>query len=249
MKKLLYLIPLLLTACVGNNNNKADDTAKKDIAKTATAPAATDTMFLQKEKTKDYYHIVYVEKNHAAQIFKDLVNFKFDHYDTVNYKQAYRVLKVRNPKPLKKYDLAGLPNEWLPVYTYRGERYLYAPADWGNADKRMITDSTIIYRGEEGPEPHVLNDFKKIGNNKYNLKAPPFYQFVKKSNINIYIIDPKTKLSVWEDTELPPAYRYRMYVPRQSAGSYNMVVNYCKAAKMPEFEFDKVNYQALIKNR
>ncbi|MBL4676164.1 MAG: hypothetical protein JKY70_08185, partial [Mucilaginibacter sp.] len=124
-----------------------------------------------------------------------------------------------------------------------------APSDWANVDKRTITDSTTIYRGEQGPEPYVLKDVKKLNDAKYNVKAPPFYQFVKKSNINIYIIDPATKLSVWEDTELPPAYRYRLYVPLSSANKYDLVVNYCKTAKMPEFNFDKIDYAALIKGR
>ena len=249
MKKLLYLLPLLLAACSGNGDKKPNDTAKTDTANTKSASTSADTTFLQKETTKDCYHIVYVEKNHAAPIFRDLLNFKFDHYDSINYKQAYRILKVRNPKPLKKYDLAGLPNQWLPVDSYKGKYFLYAPSDWANVDKRTITDSTIIYRGEQGPEPYVLKDVKKLNDAKYNVKAPPFYQFVKKSNINIYIIDPATKLSVWEDTELPPAYRYRLYVPLSSANKYDLVVNYCKTAKMPEFNFDKIDYAALIKGR
>ncbi|MBL4678479.1 MAG: hypothetical protein JKY70_20100, partial [Mucilaginibacter sp.] len=128
MKKLLYLLPLLLAACSGNGDKKPNDTAKTDTANTKSASTSADTTFLQKETTKDYYHIVYVEKNHAAPIFRDLLNFKFDHYDSINYKQAYRILKVRNPKPLKKYDLAGLPNQWLPVYSYKGKYFLYAPS-------------------------------------------------------------------------------------------------------------------------
>ncbi|MEB0303024.1 hypothetical protein, partial [Mucilaginibacter sp. 5C4] len=61
------------------------------------------------------------------------------------------------------------------------------------------------------------------------------------------IIDPKNMVTVWEDTSLPFDYRYTLYVAKEHAAKFDMVVNYSKMDKMPEFDFDKINYKKLIK--
>lgn len=241
MKKLIYIL-LLFAACKSPEKKVAN--AEKDTVHKA-KPA--DTLFLQKELDKDHYHAVYIEHNRSATAFKALLDFKYDHNDSIAYNASYKVLKIRNHKPLKKYDLAGLPQEWLPLNLYKGKYYLYAPVDWANIDIRKLTDSTLTYYSMDGPDVKPLLNFKKINEHKYSLKSLPFYQFVKSSNINIYIIDPKNKITVWEDTALPEKYRYRLYVAKENAGNFDAIVNYCKNDKVPEYVFEKIDYKALIK--
>jgi hypothetical protein len=244
MKKLIYLV-LLLSACKGSTNKKAAVVEKDSIKKTHPA----DTAFLLREVKKDFYHAVFIEKNRESKLYKRLLDFKYDHDDSIAYNENYKILKVKFKKPLKKYAVADLKQEWLPLYAYKGKYYLYAPSDWGNAGRRMLTDSTLIYWDMEGPDPKPLLSFKKLNDGKYSLTSQPFYQFVKKSNINVYIIDPKNKVAVWEDNALPAAYRYGLYVPVQYAHNFDMVHNYCKTDKMPEFVFDKIAFKTLIKGR
>jgi hypothetical protein len=244
MKKLLYLL-LFLSACKGSADKKEVVVEKDTVKKTNLA----DTTFLLREVKKDFYHAVFIEKNREAKLYKRLLDFKYDHDDSIAYNENYKILKVKFKKPLTKYDIAALKQGWLPLYAYKGKYYLYAPSDWGNAGRRMFTDSTLIYWDMEGPDPKPLMSLKKINDRKYSLTSQPFYQFVKNSNINVYIIDPKNKVAVWEDTALPAAYRYGLFVPVQYAHNFDMVHNYCKTDKMPEFEFDKIDFKALIKGR
>ncbi|GGH13813.1 hypothetical protein [Mucilaginibacter phyllosphaerae] len=241
MKKLIYLL-ILLAACKGPD--KKAGPALKVPAKTT---AAADTAFIVKEKGKDFYHAVYIEKDRNARVYKALLDFKYDHNDSVAYKANYRVLKIRNRKPLKKYDLEGLPNDWLPLNLYKGKYYLYAPCNWGNAGIRHLTDSTLNYYNADGPDPKPILDFKKQTDRKYNLVSMPFYQFVRSSNITIYVIDPKNWITVWEDRSLPLDYRYRLFVAKEHAASYDMIVNNCKTERTLEFDFEKVNFKKLIK--
>ncbi|MCO5935815.1 hypothetical protein NAF17_09690 [Mucilaginibacter sp. RB4R14] len=241
MKKLIYLL-ILLAACKSPEKKVA--AVEKDTVQKA-KPA--DTTFLWREVKKDVYHAVYIEKDRNASQYKWLLGFKYDHNDSINYNETYKILKVKHFKPLKKYDLAGLPKQWVPLNLYKGKYYLYAPGDGGNTRIRAITDSTIIYYDMDGPTVQALLDFKKLKANKYFLKSPPFYQFVRSSNVTIYIIDPKNMVTVWEDTSLPFDYRYTLYVAKEHAAKFDMVVNYSKMDKMPEFDFDKINYKKLIK--
>jgi hypothetical protein len=243
MKKLIYLL-ILFTACKSPEKKVA--VAKHDTVKKV---SRADTTFILREATKDLYHAVYIERNRSSNPYKNLLGFKFDHYDSVTYNDSYKTMKIKHRAPFKKYDLGGLPQQWLPLYSYKGKYYLYSPSDFGNAGRRILTDSTIVYWSMEGPEPGPLLDFKKVTDNKYTLKAPPFYQFVKNSTINIYIIDPKNRVAVWEDTALPNDYKYGLYVPVQYARNFELVNNFCKTDKMPEFNFDKIDFKALIKGR
>lgn len=242
MKKLLYLL-LLLSACKSNPDKKVAIVKSDTVDKMKPA----DTTFLLREDKKEFYHAVFIDKNRESKVYKRLLDFKYDHDDSIAYNENYKILKVKFKKPLKKYDVAALKQGWLPLYAYKGKYYLYAPSDWGNAGQRILTDSTLIYWGMEGPDPKPLLSFKKINDSKYSLTSQPFYQFVKHSNINIYIIDPKNKVAVWEDMALPADYRYGLYVPVQYAQNFDMVHNYCKTDRMPEFVFDKIDFKALIK--
>jgi hypothetical protein len=242
MKKLICVL-LLFTACKGNIDKKVVVDQKMPAKSTSVA----DTVFLEKEHKKNYYHAVFIEKNRASKSYKGLLNFAFDHNDSVAFNEYLKILKVRDHKPLKKYSVAALPKEWLPLYLYKGKYYLYEPSNSGNTGRRILTDSTLTYWNTDGPEPKPLLDFKKAGQHRYSLRSLPYYQFVKKSVINIYVIDPAKKLAVWEDTSLPADYRYGLYVPKEYAKQYDLVSTYCSTGKTTEFKFDKIDFKSLIK--
>jgi hypothetical protein len=239
MKKLIYIL-LLFSAC---------KSPEKKVVATVKEAKPIDTVFIEKDTTKDYYHTVYIEKDRGAKAYKALQDFKYDHNDSIAYNAGYKVLKVRYSKPLKKYNITGLPKEWLPLYLYKGNYYLYSPCNTANMGMRVLTDSTLIYYSLDGPEPKPILDFKKLNANKYALKSLPIYQFVKSSNITIYIIDPEKMIAVWEDKTLPEAYRYQLYVAKENAGNFDMVINQSVNTKLPEYHFDKIDFRALLKGK
>jgi hypothetical protein len=241
MKKLIYIL-LLFSAC--KSPEKKIAAIEKDTAKKV---KPVDTTFIVREAKKDFYHAVYVEKDRSSKLYKTLLGFKFDKNDSITYNDGYKVMKIKHRASLKKYDLGQLRNEWVPLYGYKGKYYLYFPNDFGYAARRILTDSTLIYWGQEGPTPAPLFEFKRLSANKYALKTSPFYQFVRSSNITIYVIDAKNMVTVWEDKSLPLDYRYMIYVSKGHAANFDMVVNHCVTEVTPEFDFDKINYKKLIK--
>src|ERR1700739_3393054 len=103
MKKLLYLL-LLLSACKSNPDKKVVATVQPDSAGKS---KSADTTFLLREAKKGFYHAVFIEKNRESKVYKRLLDFKYDHYDSVDYNENYKILKVKFKKPLKKYDVAA----------------------------------------------------------------------------------------------------------------------------------------------
>ena len=70
-----------------------------------------------------------------------------------------------------------------------------------------------------------------------------------RSTIKIHFIDNKTKLTVWEDSGKGAPYSYGLFVPREYATKFDMIVNYTNGDLPDEFEFDKIDYSALLKQK
>jgi hypothetical protein len=56
-------------------------------------------------------------------------------------------------------------------------------------------------------------------------------------------------IAVWEDLGQPLPYCYGLYIAREKANNFDMIVNYCAQNKVDEFEFDKIDYPALLKRK
>jgi hypothetical protein len=150
--------------------------------------------------------------------------------------------------PLAKTPaLGGLPREWVPLYRYKGKYYIYSPSEAGNICRMIITDSTIVYWGMEGPTPEPIFQALKVKPNTWYVRSGAFYINSKDSRLTIHLIDPVNKIAVWEDASQPIGTRYNLYVAREKARNFDMVVNYCKENKEMEFMFDKINYPLLLK--
>ncbi len=65
--------------------------------------------------------------------------------------------------------------------------------------------------------------------------------------LTIHQIDSKTGLSVFESTNESEMYKYRLYIPIESAKKFDMIVNYCDNQKQMEFDFDQIDFEKLIK--
>ena len=149
-------------------------------------------------------------------------------------------------KKLKKHNMFGLPKNWLPVHYYNGNYYLYAPSDWGNAGRRILSDSVFINWYMDGPYPQLLQSVSKEKASTYTIK----YQREKDDlqTLVIHIIDPKINLAVWEyqrDDGKPSS--YKLYVAAPSAANFNMIVNHSNYQKQMEFKFQEPDYQKLLK--
>jgi hypothetical protein len=219
----------------------------------ATSPASgrnkksTDTIFLTRELGKDYYHIIYVEKNRRSIFYTQLLDFKMDEPDTNAYIQNCKDFDKDLCKPVKKFRLWGLARQWLPVYKYKHKYYLYYPGDTGLENRKMITDSTICYSNMDGWFPEQMLSVKQPDKKTWTFGISSFGR--AKSTLTIHIIDGKTQLAVWEDGGIGRPDRYGLYIPREYAAKFDMIVNYTNGDLPDEIEFDKINYNALLKGR
>lgn len=209
--------------------------------------ATGDTVFLLRNKTKDYYHAIYIEKNRQSKFYQWLTDFGFDNYDKEEFDTYYRGIKDDSSIKIKRFNRSDLPSEWVPLYSLKGRYYLYAPSDWGNAGRKIITDSTLVFWFMDGPYPIPLSSFRKNSNNQYALTGIGRHSFDSaRTQLIIHMIDSKNKIAVWEFPAESTRYRYRLYVARENAPNFDMVVNYCKDAKQMEFSFDQIDYSKLL---
>jgi len=239
--KTLTFIGLLLLCFISTKYQKAT------LPVSARNKKSTDTIFLRRERGKDFYHIIYIEKNRQSTFYTKLLDFKMDKQDTNAYIQNCRDLDEDLRKSVKKFRLFGFARQWLPVYKYKHKYYLYYPGDTGVENRKMITDSTICYSYMDGWFPYQMLSVKQRDNKSWTFGMSSFGK--AKSTLNIHIIDNKTKLAVWEDNAMSTQYFYGLYIPREYAAEFDMIVNYTNGDLPDEFEFDKIDFKALLKGR
>jgi hypothetical protein len=242
MQKLLYAILFIAVAAKAQKHQ----TGVKQAAQTK---KINDTLFISREVTKEDYCAVYIQKNRRSREYDWLLDFKMDSFENVDYKQNLESLQRHMKKSLKRYDLAGLPREWVPLYLYKGHYYIYSPSEPGYLDRRFITDSTMVYWYMDGPFPEAISTIKKINGHTWYFETGPHRLEKITSRLTIHIIDPKNMIAVWEDASESRTFRYGLYVPREYARNFDVIVNFCSENKAAEFSFDRVDYADLLKGK
>jgi hypothetical protein len=205
-----------------------------------------DTDLISVEATKETYYVVYIEHNRQSAIYKGVLNFEPDSIEKNEYEANYKQLRRLIPSSFKKFDLTDLPKEWMPIYLYKGKYYIYAPSEWGNLNRRIITDSTMVYWLMDGLTPFPIMAVNKNKKDVYNFKIHSTYDSTVKQ-FTIHIIDPKNKIAIWEDIYKTEQNHYSLFIPRENAQNFDMIVSYCKQHKTGEFTFDKIDYASLLK--
>jgi len=227
----VLLVPSLLVA-----RSIVNHTAAKS------AHYGRDTIFLKKRLSPND-NIIFIEKNRESVFYRKLLDFNLDALDSNQYAQS-RAELAQSVKHFIKHKLPELPGQWLPVNRYKQNYYLYYPADLGVAGRKMITDSTICSSHMDGIDPQAVMSVLKKDRYTWDFKVKSLAVGVY--HIIIHIIDRKTKLAVWEEfDEKQP--RYELYVPVEYAKNFDMIVNYTDGDLPDEFEFDKIDFKAILK--
>jgi len=100
----------------------------------------------------------------------------------------------------------------------------------------------------EGPIPAAISAVKSTGTNNWDISARAYYnEDILHTTINI--IDPKNKIAVWTQTGYDGKKYYQLFVPKENARNFDMIVSYCHDHKTREFDFDKIDYPALLKQQ
>lgn len=208
----------------------------------------SDENIIFSDTAKGEYHFVYIEHNRRDPLRLGAMDFNPDSNERSEYKANYRQAKKYYPHKFKSFDLHSLPRQWVPLYLYKGKYYLYVPSEWGFLDRRTITDSAIVYWPMDGPTPFPIVDAKKTDATTYEFKTHSAYEN-KFDGVKIHIVYPNNEMAVWELPRDTSAYRYQLFVPLAQAGNFDIIINYSRDHKTGEFNFDKIDYAALLKRK
>jgi hypothetical protein len=244
MKNLIFITLLLVSF-----SSKHQTSIKSDEEKALKINNKhNDTIFISREVTKNNYCATYIEKNRQSDSYKDLLRFQMDSNEIVEYKQNYGAIKKYNPAPYKVYDLFDFPKEWVPLYKYKNNYYVYPGSESGAEGRITVTDSTLNYWYMDGVYPEPFQSVQKLNKYTWSFKIPSQYDNTTPKTIIIHIIDFKNMTSVWEDSSEKGHNRYGLYIPKKYAMNFDMIVNFCSEIKAAPFIFDEPDYEALLKS-
>lgn len=256
-KAFLFLILIFCSCAVKGQNEVLVDSIKVVILDFSfrTEPYTIDnsgnpgdTLFIQRKFTKDYYHAIYIDTSRNSKYYDWLTDFEFDHYDSLSINESYKYIREKPSVVFQKVNTSSLSKNWVPVYEYKNQFYLYAPSDWGNAGRRLINDSAFVYWYMDGPMLYPMKSLKKLDNGDHQIEIiEPYDEISSSSKLTIHPIDPNTGLSVFEFGNEVDEYKYQLYVPAENARQFDMIVNFCESGKQREFHFDKIDFEKLIK--
>jgi len=143
--------------------------------------------------------------------------------------------------------MTSLPRQWLPVYKHSGKYYLYSPGEDGAQGRLMVTDTTVCFMYLDGYYPEKILSATNDGSGNWRLST--FSATYGMHPVIVHTIDAKTHLAVWGNL-YKGDHRYNLYVPKEYAHNFDMVVNRERGnVKVIEFNFDKIDFQKLLKNR
>jgi len=239
--KIFTIAGLLFLCLAGVGNHHGLSTISRHLNK------VIDTVFLLKDHHADYYQVVYIERNRNSPEYKDLLDFRLDSNEKEEYRENCKDLYKHALIGTKKYKMTSLPRQWLPVYKHSGKYYLYSPGEDGAQGRLMVTDTTVCFMYLDGYYPEKILSATNDGSGNWRLST--FSATYGMHPVIVHTIDAKTHLAVWGNL-YKGDHRYNLYVPKEYAHNFDMVVNRERGnVKVIEFNFDKIDFQKLLKNR
>lgn len=165
---------------------------------------------------------------------------EFDKETFDGYMNRYR---SNCAQPLKRISMPNLPEDWLPIESYRGKYYFYDMSMY----PRKLTDSLFIVKYMDGPYPFALSSYKQIApaHHQFTMDAISSLSDGAKTNdtLNIYIIDTKRQIAILETNGSKD-----LCIAADNASQLDYISWICD--ELPDnssIEFDKIDYDALLK--
>lgn len=234
------------SATAATTDHLYSDTAKPPIVQKDVVLA--DTVFLEREFTKDCYHAVYIEKDRKNKCYDWLINFYGDDFGQKKYDNRRKTKEENAKKGLKEHNMFGLPQDWIPAYLYRGKYYIYASSDWGATAKIQIGPRFFSRFYMDGPYPQIIESVRKKDLCTFVITlAGALSPGKDPESMFIHILERKTMMMVLEFPKEETNDRYRLYLPADRAREFDMIVNYCETEKRDEYDFPAMNFDSLIK--
>ncbi|MBL0913279.1 MAG: hypothetical protein IBJ09_13000 [Bacteroidia bacterium] len=204
--------------------------------------AQADTVFIQREYVDDVYHAIYIDDHKDSKYYGYIADFTFSDWDSASYRESLVSLKGIRKRSISK----TLPRQWCELRAYKGKYYLYAPSDWGNNSRLIISDTTLIEFNMDGAYASRIDSIGSPALNTWELRLTAFDNF--RTKLRIHMIDAEKRLAVFEsdaDEYTGPGY-YRLMVAADHIRNFPIIVNYCREMKQLEYEFEKIDFEQLL---
>lgn len=175
----------------------------------------------------------------------ELTNFTFDHFDSTTY---FDQLKSLRPLSYKKTIPSSFPRKWIALYQRKGKFFLYRPCDWGYHFRFEITDSTTINYTMEGPEPSRLEKIYFPSTTDAIIEGTNYWEGRR---VEIKQLDTTKGISVisFGPTKFRKGVSCVLMVDARKAHLFPVIVNDCPTSKALEMDFDKIDFELLLKQR
>lgn len=206
-----------------------------------------DTIFISQHVTEHAAHKVYILSSTPSETYNKLADFSFKEYDSIAYEQLRQYVVKDKPAAFQQHhDLLGLPTKWLPLYPYKQQLYLYSPCDWGYLNRRLLNDSALVSYISDGPSPAPIDRIQKVDQKTYHIDLKNDIGGAFKA-LHIHVLDSNTFLSLWEYQNSDNQSYFQVYIPKEHAQHYPILVNECIGDLEDEFMFDNIDYDSLKK--
>lgn len=236
MRIIFALLIICIVGCYGEDKTKVRpivNVIRNDLTK---VEIKNDTVFIVKERVRGDYHAVFVDTNRHSEFRNRLVNFKVPKFYIDSYSRSLQLMKSSCLSPVKPSSNYNLPNNLLPINTYKSSWYLYAPSDWGNAGRRILTDSTFVIWQMDGMFPYPIISRKQTTANIIELKIA----YCDRPNggqetILIHLDKVDKGIFKFEFPERLDNDRFEWYTSVENEKYFDLIVNYSKNTKWVEY--------------
>lgn len=207
---------------------------------------AQDTIFLKRwvmDTPYASYHAIYIEKDTSSTMWKSVVSFEFNHFDSATFaEQKKKIGRLNKRIP----GLSDQPLRFVPLHVYKGKYYLYHPSDFYGHYRFELNNSYLLDFSGEGPYPNKVKQLTKVSKKHWIIERSPHWTG---SRVDIQWVDIEkgiVVLSFSKNNDSIGSVKYLM-VDVQQAWRFPMIVNYCTTNREDEVEFDTIDFEKLIR--
>lgn len=197
-----------------------------------------DTLFYLQEFLKDSLHpdaplkrnvSAYQEPDRHSRYYSRDYWMEYFHqmdYDE-DYLQDWEKDKKEKNISLRKIDTFGLPDLWVPLEMHvdipNSKPFVCTPFQYDYWGLQLLNDSLLITRKCLFKVFNWIEKSEKLSDSKFHFVIHSVGVYSTKTDLYIYILDEKSKMSIWEyrDSESDS---YRLMLPVESISYCNMLV-------------------------
>jgi len=179
------------------------------------------------------HNMVYIDYDRHSKYYDLVADFNFTPAGLQAYRDGIKLIKGKSTAPFSKKDITGLPLKWCPLLVYQSEPFIYYPANPENNYRMAFNDTTCIeYRADKVTVSQLLS-VKKTKDHTYSIVRLGADK--KSTTIIVHVVDSKNGMAIFEN--LIPGVKYTLMAPAQNIHQFEIIVNYSKNHKAPEYPF------------